>query len=129
MWGGAYACRAISSSGGAAAHTRILRAAADAAGLTDVTVIGPDVPVEALASPYHGAYTYTYARIQRFPRELGLGGATAWRIAEFLGSDPAPAPPPTGEVSALERIDTLLLVDHAQGYRDRPGNPSLRVAQ
>ncbi len=120
MWGGAYACRAVSSSGGAAAHARILRAAADAGGLTDVTVIGPEVPVEALASPYHGAYTYTYARIQRFPRDLGVGGATAWRIAEFLGSDPAPVTPPTADLPTPERIDTLLLVDHAQGYRDRP---------
>jgi hypothetical protein len=120
MWGGAYACRAISSSGGAAAHAKILRAAGDAAGLTDVTVIGPEVPVEALASPYHHSYTYTYARIQRFPRELGSGGATAWRIAEFLGSDPAPATPAVAEGSLPERVDTLLLVDHAQGYRDRP---------
>ncbi len=32
MWGGAYTCRAISSSGGAAAHAKILRAAADAQG-------------------------------------------------------------------------------------------------
>jgi len=120
MWGGAYDCRAISSSGGAAAHAKILRAAADAAGLTDVTVVGPEVPVEALASPYHRSYTYTYARIQRFPRELGSGGATAWRIAEFLGSDPAPAPPAVAEGSLPERVDTLLLVDHAQGYRDRP---------
>ena len=52
MWGGAYACRAISSSGGAASHAKILRAAAQAAGLGDVTVIGPEVPAEALASPY-----------------------------------------------------------------------------
>jgi len=120
MWGGTYRCRAISSSGGAAAHAKILRAAADAAGLTDVTIIGPEVPVEALASPYHGSFTYTYARIQRFPRELGRGGGTAWRIAEFLGSDPAPAAPPAAELPAPEHIDTLLLVDHAQGYRDRP---------
>ncbi len=94
MWGGAYACRAISSSGGAASHAKILRAAAAAARLSGVTVIGPEVPLEALASPYHSSYAYTYARIQRFPRELGSAGGTAWRIAEFLGSDPAPSAPP-----------------------------------
>jgi hypothetical protein len=121
MWGGAYACRAISSSGGAASHAKILRAAAQAAGLTGVTVVGPEVPVEALASPYQRSYTSTYARIQRFPRELGSQGEnTAWRIAEFLGSDPSPAAPVAEQGPAPERIDTLLLVDHAQGYRDRP---------
>ena len=121
MWGGAYACRAISSSGGAASHAEILRAAAQAAGLSGVTVIGPDVPAEAQASPYQRICTSTYARIQRFPRELGSQGEeTAWRIAEFLGSDPAPATSAGEQEPAPDRIDTLLLVDHAQGYRDRP---------
>ena len=90
MWGGAYSCRAISSRGGAAAHARILRAAADAAGLTHVTVAGPDVPPEALASPYHASCSCTYALIQRVPRELGVDGPAVWRIADFLGMDPAP---------------------------------------
>ena len=131
MWGGAYACRAISSSGGAASHAKILRAAAQAAGLSGVTVVGPEVPAEALASPYQRSYTSTYARIQRFPRELGSqGDNTAWRIAEFLGSDPSPATPTAQEGPAPERIDTLLLVDHAQGYRDRPaGLPPLLNAK
>jgi hypothetical protein len=124
MWGGAYACRAISSSGAAASHAKILRAAAAAMGLSGVTVVGPQVPEEALASPYHPAYTHTYARIQRFPRELGSAGDFVWRIGEFLGSDPAPVTPAV-EAPAPRQIDTLLIVDHALGYRDRPG----RLAQ
>jgi len=120
MWGGAYACRAISSSGGAASHAKILRAAAQACGLSDVTVLGPEVPVEALASPFRRDYAHTYALIQRFPRELGVGGDQVWRIAEFLGSDPAVEAPEAAGTAAPRRIDTLLIVDHAQGYRDRP---------
>jgi len=121
MWGGAYSCRAISSAGGAAAHARILRAAAEAAGLRHIAVVGPEVPAEALASPYHRSCTCTYALIQRVPRELGVGGPAVWRIADFLGSDPAPpGEPGVATVLPPGRIDTLLLVDHGQGYRDRP---------
>jgi hypothetical protein len=131
MWGGTYSCRAISSSGGAAAHSRILRAAADAAGLDHITIVGPEVPAEALASPYHASYACTYALIQRVPRELGVDGPSVWRIADFLGSDPAPRGEQlTTQVPPPKRIDTLLLVDHAQGYRDRPEDlPGLLAAE
>jgi len=121
MWGGAYACRAFSSSGGAASHAKILRAAARAAGLQDVRIIGPDVPRAALASPFHPAYTHTFARIQRFPRELGSAGESAWRIAELLGSDPAREAPAFATGPAPREIDALLIVDHALGFREHPG--------
>lgn len=121
MWGGDYASRAISSSGGAASHAKILRAAAAAAGLGEtLTVLGPEVPREALASPYESTYTRTFARVARFPRELGVRGASAWRIAEFLGSDVAGAETTPAVTEGPRHIDTLLLVDHAQGYRDDP---------
>lgn len=120
MWGDAYACRALSSAGGAAGHAKILRAAAEAAGLTDLNVVAPEVPAEALASPYQAAITATFARIARYPRELGRDGELVWRIAEFLGSDPAPPSEPPSPVTPPARLDALLLVDHAQGYRERP---------
>jgi hypothetical protein len=129
MWGGAYSCRAISSRGGAAAHARILRAVAEASGLAHITVVGPEVPPEALASPYHASCSCTYALIQRVPRELGVEGSAVWRIADFLGSDPAPrGEPAIAPVPQPGRIDTLLLVDHAQGYRDRPDGLSALLA-
>jgi len=120
MWGGAYSCRALSSSGGAASHAKILRAAARVAGLQDVRIIGPAVPKAALASPFHPAYTHTFARIQRFPRERGSTHEFAWRIAEFLGSDPAKEAPAAAAEPAPREIDALLIVDHALGFREHP---------
>jgi hypothetical protein len=120
MWGDAHTCRALSSAGGAAGHAKILRAAAEAAGLTDLTVVAPEVPPEALASPYQATTTATFARIARYPRELGLDGELVWRIAEFLGSDPASPSEPPPPITPPTRLDALLLVDHAHGYRDRP---------
>lgn len=118
MWGGAYSCRALSSSGGAASHAAILRAAA-AAGPHEVEVIGPDVPVEALASPLHPQYTHTFARIKQFPRKTSSSRVKVWRIAEFLGSDPAPAPAPQASEVPAE-IDALLVIDHDLGFRHSP---------
>jgi hypothetical protein len=115
MWGGAYACRALSSRGGAASHAAILRAAA-ATALHGVEVVGPDVPIEALASPLHPAYTHTFARIKRFPRKLSSRRTTAWRISEFLGSDLGPSPVPPA-VPVPDHIDVLLVVDHDLGFR------------
>ena len=89
MWGGAYPCRTLVSSGGAAAHADILRSAVAAAGREDVKIVGPEVPAEALSSPLHAAFTHTFARLEPFRRQAGVAGAEVWRIAEFMGSDPA----------------------------------------
>lgn len=128
MWGGAYACRVLSSSGGAASHAKILRAAAVRAGLDDVTIVGPEVPQEALASPLHPAYTHTFARIQSFPRQAGSTGASAWRIAEFLGTNPARQLPAAAEGPVPASVDTLMIVDHAMGFRDRPAGLAALLA-
>jgi hypothetical protein len=115
MWGSGYAGRALASAGGAASHAAILRHTVRANGLSAVNVVGATVPRAALSSPRHPSYAHTFADIEQFPRELGETG-TAWRIAEFKGTDPArrqatAAPPP-------EVVDTILIVDHAIGYRD-----------
>jgi hypothetical protein len=129
MWGGAYPCRALVSSGGAAAHAEILRSAVAAAGREDVQIVGPEVPAEVLSSPLHPAYTHTFARLEPFPRQVGVAGQEVWRIAEFMGSDPA-RQAPAGVAEPLPGIvDTLMIVDHAMGYRDRaPGLAELLAA-
>ena len=116
MWGGGYAGRALASAGGAASHADILRHTVRANGLRGVTVLGANVPRAALASPRHSSYAHTFADIERFPRELG-GQGSAWRIAEFKGTDPARRPAPA--VAPPESVDTVLVVDHAIGYRDQ----------
>ena len=127
MWGGDYACRALASAGGAASHADILRRTLKVSGLDHVNVVGARVPRAALASPRHPSYAHTFADIEQFPREVGGGHGTAWRIAEFKGTDrarrrPAAAPPPPG-------VDTVLIVDHASGYRDDfPDLPDLLAA-
>jgi hypothetical protein len=129
MWGGAYPCRALTSNGGAASHADILRSALAAAGREDVAIVGPEVPTEALCSPLHPAYTHTFARLEPFPRQVGLAGAEAWRIAEFLGSDPARQAPAAIAAAPPGIIDTLMIVDHAMGYRDQlPGLTELLAA-
>ncbi len=129
MWGGAYPCRALMSNGGAASHADILRSAVLVAGREDVAIVGPEVPPEALCSPLHPAYTHTFARLEPFPRQAGVGGATAWRIAEFLGSDPARQASAVAAETTPGTIDTLMIVDHAMGYRDRlPGLVDLLAA-
>ena len=125
MWGGDYACRALASAGGAASHADILRRTVKESGLDHISVLGARVPRAALSSPRHPGYAHTFADIERFPRELPGRTGTAWRIAEFKGTDPArrrPAatqePPPA--------VDTVLIVDHATGYRhDFPDLPGL----
>ena len=118
MWGGAYTCRALSSSGGAASHAEILRAAVAEAGLRDVPVVGPEVPAEALASPLHPAYTHTFARIQRFD---GIAGAAATHAPGASPSSWAPIPrgrrrPPQASRCRKRR--------HADDRRPRHGLPA-----
>ncbi len=131
MWGRDYTCRALSSRGGAALHAEILRAAASRAGLEDVLVVGPTVPVEALASPFHPGYTHTFASIRRFAREAGEAGERLpWRIAQFLGTNPAREAPVVAGVPASQAVDTLMIVDHALGFRHDPvGLPELLAAR
>ncbi len=131
MWGGDYTCRALSSSGAAASHAKILRAAASRAGLDDVLVVGPAVPAEALASPFHPGYTHTFASIQRFARQTGgSSDALSWRIAEFLGTNPAREAPAAASGPAPQAVDTLMIVDHALGFRHHPvGLPELLAAR
>ncbi len=129
MWGGGYACRALASAGGAASHADILRRTVQAGGLDDVEVVGARVPAEALASPRHPAYAHTFADIEQFPRRSGEAGGTAWRIAEFKGTDPARTAPERAVPRAPEHVDTVLIVDHAAGYRDEFGDlPPLLAA-
>ncbi len=126
MWGGDYTCRALSSRGGAALHAEILRAAT--AGLEDIVVAGPTVPTEAMASPFHPGYTHTFASIQSIPRELGcVGEPFAWRISQFLGTNPVREVPLAPSDSPLQEIDTLIVVDHALGFRHRPAGLSERL--
>jgi len=129
MWGGAYTCRALVSSGGAAAHADILRSAVAAAGREEVQIVGPEVPAEALCSPLHAAYTHTFARLEPFRRQAGVVGQEVWRIAEFMGSDPARQAPAGAAEPVPGIVDTLMIVDHAMGYRDRlPGLAELLAA-
>ncbi len=146
MWGGDYSCRALVSAGGAASHADILRRTVEASGRGDLIVRGPRLPRKALASPFHPGYPHTFARIQRFPRRLGEAGQ-AWRIREFLGTDmtraeasaPNPAGRPEGRAATAQgeprrwprrRIDTLTIVDHAVGYRERCADlPALLAAE
>jgi hypothetical protein len=127
MWGGEYACRALASAGGAASHADILRRTVKVSGLGHINVVGARVPRAALASPRHPSYAHTFADIELFPRTVGGRHGTAWRIAEFKGTDrarrrPPAAPPPPG-------VDTVLIVDHAIGYRDDfPDRPDLLAA-
>ena len=127
MWGGDYACRALASAGGAASHADILRRTVKVSGLDHINIVGARVPRAALASPRHPSYAHTFADIEQFPRVAGGGRETAWRIAEFKGTDrarrrPALTPPPP-------EVDTILIVDHAIGYRDDfPDLPDLLAA-
>ena len=118
MWGGDFACRQLASAGGAASHAEILRHTVRAAGLDDVDIVGARVPPEALASPRHPGYAHTFAEITGFPQAVDDQGATAWRIAEFKGTDPARTPPVADARPAPAVVDTVLIVDHAIGYRD-----------
>jgi hypothetical protein len=128
MWGGDYACRALASAGGAASHADILRRTVGASGLEHVTVLGARVPRAALASPRHPGYAHTFADIERFPRELPGRTGTAWRIAEFKGTDPARRRP-AATYELPPAVDTVLIVDHAIGYRhDFPDLPDLLAA-
>jgi hypothetical protein len=115
MWGSGYAGRALASAGGAASHADILRRTVKAHGLTHVRVLGARVPRAALASPRYPSLAHTFADIERFPREVGAPG-TAWRIAEFKGTDPAQRRTEAG--APPEEADTILIVDHAIGYRE-----------
>ncbi len=118
MWGGSYACRALASAGGAASHADILRHTVAAGGLEGLDIVGPRVPAEALASPQHPDYPHTFANIERFPRELGDVRRSAWRIAEFKGTDPARNAPSAPDRPPAAAADTLMIVDHAIGYRE-----------
>jgi hypothetical protein len=124
MWGGAYPCHVLSSSGGAASHAHILRATAARAGRRDIAIVGPEVPREALASPLHPAYSHTFARIKTFPQESGTPNLSAWRIAAFLGTNPAREAPIQDEEPAPDEVDTLMIVDHAMGFRQQPIEPT-----
>ena len=104
MWGGDYACRALASAGAAASHAEILRRTVKAAGLDDVDIVGARVPPEALASPRYPGYAHTFADIAAFPRESSTAdGETAWRIAEFKGTDPARSEPPEASAAGAGR--------------------------
>ncbi|MGZ4199655.1 MAG: AAA family ATPase [Thermoleophilia bacterium] len=118
MWGGSYACRALASAGGAASHADILRHTVAAGGLEGLDIVGPRVPAEALASPQHPDYPHTFANIERFPREVGDLRRSAWRIAEFKGTDPARNAPSAPDRPPAAAADTLMIVDHAIGYRE-----------
>lgn len=129
MWGGDYACRALASAGGAASHADILRRTVKANGLQHIHVIGARVPRAALASPRYPGYAHTFADIERFPREIGGAEGTAWRIAEFKGTDPARKKPAGAAPPAPPAADTVLIVDHAIGYRESfPDLPALLAA-
>ena len=120
MWGGgAYACRALAGVGGAASHADILRHTVAQGGLDGLRIVGPRVPAEALASPQHPGYSHTFADIACFPREAGDDHGSAWRIAEFKGTDPARRAPVGQEGPATAAPDTLVIVDHGIGYRER----------
>jgi hypothetical protein len=118
MWGGSYACRALASAGGAASHADILRHTVEAGGLEGLSIVGPRVPAEALASPHHPGYAHTFANIERFPREMGDKRRSAWRIAGFKGTDPARSAPAGADRPAPPAADTVMIVDHAIGYRE-----------
>ncbi len=130
MWGGGYSCRAVASAGGAASHADILRHTAEAGKRRDLRVLGPTVPPEALASPQHPSYAHTFADIERFPRRLGgLDSGEAWRIADFKGTDPARATPALPARPAPQAPATVMIVDHASGYRQSfPDLPDLLAA-
>ena len=117
MWGGDYACRALAGAGGAASHADILRHTIEASGRDDVRVVGPQVPPEALMSPRDPAYAHTFADIAPFPRTLGDARQRAWRIAEFKGTDPARTLVPGAGGPPPQDVDTVMIVDHAGGYR------------
>ncbi len=130
MWGGDYAGRQLASAGGAASHTDILRRTVAAAGLDDVEIFGADVSPDALRSPFHPCYSHTYADIAEFPRTLGDRSDTAWRIVEFKGTNPAKSGPGCEPPRAPDKVDTVLIVDHAIGYRSSfPDLPSLLAAE
>ena len=129
MWGGGYACRALVSAGAAASHADILRYAVREAPGFDVAVVGPEVPHEALMSPRDPGYAHTFADIAPFPRALGDAQDRAWRIAEFKGTDPARAVREDDGATPPEAVDTVMIVDHASGYRHRfPDLPALLAA-
>ena len=117
MWGGSYACRALASAGGAASHADILRHTISEGDIAGLTVVGPVVPAEALASPSHPAYAHTFATIARFPREVGDTSDPVWRISEFKGTDPARRTS-TDDRPVPDDLDTVMIVDHAIGYRE-----------
>ena len=129
MWGGDYACRALASAGGAASHADILRRTVKAGGLQHIEVVGARVPRAALASPRYPGYAHTFADIERFPREIDGAEGSAWRIAEFKGTDPVRKKPAGEAPPAPAAADTVLIVDHAIGYRQSfPDLPGLLAA-
>ncbi|HMK93206.1 MAG TPA: AAA family ATPase, partial [Thermoleophilia bacterium] len=101
-----------------ASHDDILRHTLKETGSTEVEVVGPVVPPRALASPRQPGYAHTFALIERFPREVGDRRRSAWRIAEFKGTDPLRGAA-AGHDRPLPPADTLAIVDHGMGYRDQ----------
>ena len=117
MWGGDYLGRQLASAGAAASHAEILRRTVVAAGIEGVEILGAHVAPEALRSPFHPGYSHTFADIAEFPKVLGHS-ETAWRIAEFKGTDPAISGPGCEPPHTPDEVETVLIVDHAVGYRN-----------
>ena len=77
MWGGDYTCRALSSSGGAASHAEILRAAAQRRVSRDVLVVGAGGACGGAGFAFPPRLHAHVRDIQQFPRDCRRGGDVA----------------------------------------------------
>lgn len=119
VWGTGQPASLSAAPGGAAVARDLLAAAAKDAGL-QVRVVGPRVSPAALARPGDTTFTRSHSAWRPFPRSLREPDQSAWRIATYLGEEPAQAAIGGAAAPGADGADALLLVDLRRGFADAP---------
>jgi hypothetical protein len=109
----------LSAAAGGAAVTRDLLAAAVRDARLPVRVVGPRVAPSALARPDDATFVRSHTAWMPFVRSAEQRGETAWRIAMYLGEQPAGAGGAPA-VAGADGADALLAVDMRRGFADSP---------
>lgn len=91
------------------------------AGSPPVAVVGPELPPEALTSPFDTRVTRSFSLVTEFPRSLSDTSRRAWRIARAWGLQPAAAPDPFLPPLGDRTVDVLAIHDVGFAYRTAPG--------
>jgi len=119
VWGTGRAASLSAAAGGAAVARDLLAAVVKDARLP-VRVVGPRVSPGALGRPGDAAFTRSHTAWMPFVRSLDQRDERAWRIAMYLGEEPARAGAGPTAVPAADGADALLVVDLRRGFADAP---------